>query len=249
MKILYCGDSPAGGPANYLLAILRSMKAEYTHLSPAEPLSPDLLKKRYDAVILSDFSCEKVSNASQKALVHQVAGGTGMLMVGGWGSFSGPFAGLRGSILEEILPVHCLDRDDRVNFPGGALATLHKKHPAIGKLTFKSVPAICGLNQLIVKPRSVQILSAHPITNQKKTDGKYAVKLEKKSYPLLVADANPQRRVAALATDLAPHWCGGWVDWGTRPMQLPVNDKIRVEVGNQYVEFVSSLLFWLSGQR
>src|SRR4051812_29833867 len=103
MKVLYAGDSPAGGPANYLLGVLRNVKADVCHLPPSEILYPSYLKKHFDAVIFSDYSRNRLPAASEKLLLGQVRSGTGFLMVGGWGSFSGPFGGWKGSSIEKIL--------------------------------------------------------------------------------------------------------------------------------------------------
>lgn len=56
-------------------------------------------------------------------------------------------------------------------------------------------------------------------------------------------------RVAAYASDLAPHWCGGLVDWGERTLKLPVAPGIGVQVGDFYARFIVSLVSWLCGGR
>lgn len=234
MKILYAGDSPVGGPANYLLGILGFLKAKATHLPPSEILKPRRLQERYNAIILSDFSAAHTPLASQRLIEKQVSEGTGLVMIGGWGSFSGPFGKWRGSLIERLLPVRCLARDDRVNFPGGAHLVLKRKHPMFHSLNFKDPPVICGLNQIQPRKRGRVVLNARRIV-----DGR--------EYPLLVMDTDPGRRVAALATDLAPHWCGGLVDWGKKRVKIRVKDKVWIEVGDRYVGFVSSLLRWLTG--
>ena len=106
-----------------------------------------------------------------------------------------------------------------------------KKHPMFRGLSFKNPPVICGLNQIEPRKGSVVILAAKRI-------------VDKKEFPLLVLDSN--KRIAALATDLAPHWCGGMVDWGTKRLKLRVKDKIWIEVGNRYAQFVSNLIRWLA---
>jgi len=50
-------------------------------------------------------------------------------------------------------------------------------------------------------------------------------------------------RTAALATDVAPHWCGGLVDWGDRRLVRQVGGG-RIEVGNWYAELFRNLLVW-----
>ena len=51
-------------------------------------------------------------------------------------------------------------------------------------------------------------------------------------------------RVAALATDVAPHWVGGLIDWGTGRVaaQAPAADTI--EVGDLYAKFFRQLMAW-----
>jgi uncharacterized membrane protein len=234
MKILYAGDSPVGGPANYLLGILKFVRADFTHVPPSKRLSPSLFKRKYDAIVLSDFPRRKVPSVSERAIVEQVKNGTGLLMVGGWASFSGPFGGWKGSAVEKLLPVTCLGRDDRVNFPSGAWIFSKRKHPAFRSLSFKNPPVICGLNRVQPKKGALTVLTA-------KTAGR-----TRKEYPLLVVGNDKRKRVAALATDLAPHWCGGLVDWGRGRMKLSVRGKISVEVGESYVRLVASILRWLT---
>ncbi|MBI4970595.1 MAG: hypothetical protein HZC17_02005 [Candidatus Omnitrophica bacterium] len=231
-KIIYAGDSPVGGAANYLLAILNSLKISYTHVPPEKILKSG----RFDAIILSDFSKKNLPADSERKIVDQVERGAGLLMIGGWGSFSGPVGRWRGSQVEKLLPVQCLNRDDRTNFPGGALIALKQKHAMFDGLSFTNPPVICGMNQVRVKKSGRVILTAKKLVNSV-------------YYPLLVVDANPAKRIAALTTDLAPHWCGGMVDWGKRSVWLPVNSKTSVEVGDSYIRFVSSLVRWLVKER
>ena len=242
MKILYAGDSPAGGAANYLLGILKSLKADLFHLAPSEILKARFLQKKYDAFILSDFSRKNLPKDSEKILTEQVEKGAGLLMVGGWGSFSGPFGGWKNSLIEELLPVNCSGHDDRLNFPGGALV-LPKEPSPFSLAGFNSPPVICGLNRVRPKKDSRVVLTARRIEVSSKR-GRLAPTLRlAHEYPLLVLD--PRRKTAALTTDLAPHWCGGLVDWGRKRLRLHVQDEIWIEVGDFYVRLVSSLLRWL----
>jgi uncharacterized membrane protein len=243
MRIVYAGDSPAGGPANYLLAVLKRLRARVTHVPPGRLLTPRHLQPAPEVVILSDMSRRHVPAATERLIAAHVAQGTGLLMVGGWGSFAGPFGQWRGSIIEQLLPVRCLARDDRVNFPGSALITLEQPHRMFQGLSFLQPPAICGLNEVRPTTHSRVLLSARRILAQ---GG--GVRLEQRRHPLLIIDDRPGRRIAALATDLAPHWCGGLVDWGSRHLVLPVNSRIQVEVGDKYVQFVSALVRWGAGR-
>ena len=239
MKILYAGDSEAGGSANYLLGILQSLRAEVVHIPPSQKLSPSLFKKRFDAILLSDFPRKQTPASSEQAILDQAAEGSGFLMIGGWGSFSGPFGGWRGSLIEKLLPVTCLNRDDRIHLPGGAWILKGDSPPKRGQspalfqsLDFKNPPVICGLNQIRPKKNGLVLLSAKRLQ-------------DRKNFPLLVIDRNPARRIATLATDLAPHWSGGLLDWGKKRIKLPVRKGIQIEVGDFYVRFVTNLIKWL----
>jgi uncharacterized membrane protein len=246
VRILYAGDSPAGGSANYLLAILRSLKVDWIHLPPDEILSPARLKKSYGAIILSDFSKNHVPDSAQKLICQRVLDGAGLLMVGGWGSFSGPYGGWHGTKIEEILPVACLSADDRIAFPGGAYVMMKNPHAMFRGISFHSAPMICGLNHVRPKRKGLVLLTARKILRKgNPTSRKFQLILQEKEYPLLVLDSDSRSRIAALTTDLAPHWCGGFVDWG-KARSLLVTDKIEIEVGHLYVRFVSSLIRWLA---
>lgn len=247
MNLLYAGDSPVGGPADYVLAVLKHLRATVRHLPPSQTLHPRVVRRRFDAIILSDFPRARVPRAAEAAMARQVEDGAGLLMVGGWSSFAGPSGGWRGSRIESLLPVRCLGRDDRKHFPSGALTTPQTHHPMLRSLSFREPPVICGLNHVQPKARSTVVLAAAPlVTRWTQATGGAAVRVSPAIYPLLVVDSRPRRRAAALTTDLAPHWCGGLVDWGPRRFVLPVTRTIRVEVGNRYLQFVSSLVRWLA---
>jgi len=240
VRVLYAGDSPVGGPSNYLLGVLKFLGAKTTHVPPSKCLYPASFEKKYDAVLFSDYSRKQCSREVQILLKTAVENGTGFAMIGGWGSFSGPFGGWRGSILEKLLPVECLDRDDRVNFPGGAAFVLKERHAILGNFPNRHLPVICGLNHVVPRASAKVILAVRKILHEKK------LRLEKKEFPLLIVNAGPGIRTAVLATDCAPHWCGGMVDWGTKTLQLPVTKTIRIEVGDAYVRFLSSFVRWLA---
>ena len=63
------------------------------------------------------------------------------------------------------------------------------------------------------------------------------------SAPLLVVGRHGRGRTAALATDVAPHWVGGFVDWGDRRVVQEVGGGL-IEVGNWYARFFRNLLVW-----
>lgn len=241
IKVLYAGDSPVGGAANYLLGVLKWMKASVTHIPPAEKMTLQHLTSDHEVMIFSDYSHRQLSKETESILIKKIESGCGFLMIGGWGSYSGPFGGWRGSEIERMLPVRCKASDDRTNFPSGASLSLKSQKSFLERGIFVPAPAVCGLNAVTVKKNARTLVTARRVISNG-----FSARLEKREYPLLVVDADPRRRRAALTTDLAPHWCGGLVDWGTKTLKLPVNASIQVQVGNYYVQFIVSLLSWLA---
>ena len=242
LRILYAGDSDAGGAARYLLAILRSLNTQTTHLPPDQQLSEKILSHPSDAVILSDFPRRNAPASSQRAILRQVQHGTGLLMVGGWASFSGPFGGWKGSTIEKLLPVTCAPSDDRMNFPGGAYPVLARPCKMFRSVSFENPPAIVGANRIRAK-RGVHVI----LTLQKIIASGSGLRRQSVSHPLLVVDPDPAKRIAAYTSDFAPHWCGGLVDWGPRTIRIPVGYSAgHVEIGTGYVRFVSTLIRWLT---
>ena len=62
--------------------------------------------------------------------------------------------------------------------------------------------------------------------------------------PLLVVGRHGAGRTAALATDVAPHWVGGFVDWGDQRVKQDVGGG-AIEVGNWYARFFCNLVTWV----
>lgn len=243
MRLLFAGET-IGGSANYYMGVLNFLKARVTHVPSSKILTPSAVSAAHDAFILSDFSRKNMTAAAEKKIAERVARGAGLMMIGGWGSFSGPFGQWRGSRIEKLLPVRCAKGDDRVNFPQGAYPVLRRNHAIVRGLSWKRPPMFCGLNRLSARPRSVTVLEALPVLARAQP----ALRLQSaRSVPFLVVNADPTIRTAALATDLAPHWCGGLVDWGPKRMKLRVNDRVQVEVGSDYVRFISGMARWLAG--
>ena len=59
----------------------------------------------------------------------------------------------------------------------------------------------------------------------------------------MVVGQHGKGRTAALATDVAPHWVGGLVDWGDRRVVQDVAGGF-IDVGNWYAQFFRNLLVW-----
>lgn len=237
-RFLYAGDSGPGGASSYLLAVLHWMKAEVTHLPPDRKMTVKDLNAPYDAVLLSDYASSQMSQPVQEALAAAVSQKTGLMMIGGWASFSGPFGKWRGTLVEDLLPVRCRPGDDRLNFPSGALILPEKGEKIFSRLPWKEPPAICGMNRVIPRRKSRILLRAYPAGRRG---------ILSRGEPLLVVDST--RRIAAYTSDFAPHWCGGLVDWGWREryVKIQAGPFANVQVGTHYLQFVSSILRWIAG--
>lgn len=164
------------------------------------PTTPEQLAA-FDVVVISDVGAntflltDEVFLRSQRSvnrltlLADHVRGGAGLVMVGGYMSFSGIDARARygRSPLADVLPVRISDADDRVEKPEGAVVTVQAPdHPVLGG-TPSRWPALLGYNQLVAKPGAEVVATCG-------------------EDPLLVAGTAGAGRVVAFASDFAPHW-------------------------------------------
>ncbi|MFV2175402.1 glutamine amidotransferase [Actinomadura sp. LOL_016] len=193
------------------------------HLVPAEfPGDADALA-RYDVVILSDIGANSLQLAPEvfeqavpgrdrlAALRDWTRDGGGLLMVGGYLSFTGFEAkgAFRNTALHEALPVGLLPEDDRVELPAGARAAVTGAgHPALGGVE-GDWPLLLGYNR--VEPReNTEVLAT--------LNGD----------PLVAVARYGAGRTAVFTSDCSPHWAprpfceewdgyakvfGGLVEW------------------------------------
>ena len=163
----------------------------------------------FDVVILSDIGsnsfllCDETFQRSERTtnrlvlLADYVEGGGGLLMAGGYMSFSGidGRARYQASPLASVLPVTMLNHDDRVEVPEGLVATFpNPDHPALGGAP-ADWPILLGYNQLKAKPGTTVIAAFG-------------------EDPLLVVGEMGRGRSVAFASDVAPHWAPPeFVDW------------------------------------
>jgi uncharacterized membrane protein len=135
------------------------------HAAPSD--FPTTLKglQAYDAVILSDigsntllihpdtFKKSVAMNNRCDLLAEYVRKGGGLMMVGGYLSFSGidGKARYQRTALNAVLPIDMVEGDDRVEAPQGVIPTIiDKKHPVFAGIS-GSWPAFLGYNQLKAK--------------------------------------------------------------------------------------------------
>ena len=248
LRVLYAGDGRAGQAADYLLAVLRRMRARARYV-PSKQRLPSSALRGVDVLIFSDYGRDRLSRSVEAEALARIRGGTGFLMVGGWGSFSAKYGNWHRSPLAELLPVECLGKDDRTNLPTGALVAPLKDHAVLDSVSWKLPPVVCGLNRTRLKAGSELILAAYPIAARVRPGARPVLSTAKTSYPLLALTRSPAPRVAAFTADIAPHWCGGLVDWGTKRLILPLPQGRSIEVGEDYARFLASLIGWLAQRR
>lgn len=236
-RVLYLGDGTLATSARYLAGVLRHYRIPFDHVPTGRRFMGKALRRPYTLFILSDYPSRHLPRPLQREIVRRVREGAGLLMIGGWSSFTGLDGYYRGTPIGEILPVVLSKTDDRVNAEGGALMYLRRRHPFLKGLSFRSAPVIAGFNRLTAKVSSQVILEARKILPRYPK-----IALEKKRYPLLIFSSYGKGRVAALATDVAPHWVGSFVDWGKRRMRVKVSREIEIEVGESYLKFLGQLI-------
>ncbi|MCW3063349.1 MAG: hypothetical protein JWN32_521 [Solirubrobacterales bacterium] len=169
-------------------------------ISSRFPTSHEELEQ-YDVVIISDVGANSFlltddtflrseRTVNRLALLAEyVEAGGGLVMVGGYLSFSGIDGRARfgASPLAPVLPVHVLDHDDRVEVPEGFVATIDAPdHEVLGG-TPAEWPMLLGYNRVIAKSESTVVASCG-------------------SDPLLVVGRAGAGSTVAFASDLAPHW-------------------------------------------
>ena len=155
----------------------------------------------YDAVVLSDigansfllsdetFLRSEVTTNRLAELSAYVEGGGGLVMIGGYLSFSGIDGRARfgQSPLAGVLPVTMPDRDDRAERPEGvAPAVAVPDHDVLGGVS-SEWPPLLGYNQFAAKGEATVVATVG-------------------EDPLLVVSEPGAGRAVAFASDCAPHW-------------------------------------------
>lgn len=251
--ILFMGDTALDGAASYLAGMITLKGWSFEYIPSDQFPSLRQLEASRSLFILSDFMSRQLDEKAQRTILGQVDNGSGLLMLGGWESFCGMGGDWAGTPIASALPVEISAKDDRINFDQVALlSSLEPDHPILNGLPWDDCPpAIGGFNRFAAKPSSQTLVEVvrHEVSRQK---GNFVLK-KADTDPLLVTGKFGTGRTAALATDLAPHWVGPLVDWGTQNSPNPSGGgRVRghaegaeeVEVGIHYARFVQQLLAW-----
>jgi uncharacterized membrane protein len=243
-SILYLGDNTLKGAGSYLAGVMSHHNISFDYLPSDQQFGDTLLNNKYQAVIISDYPAENFSTKQINTIVEQVTAGLGLLMIGGWGSFTGAKGQYTDTKLSQVLPVIMQSKDDRVNCFAPCLAEKMKEHEILGSLPFEeNTPSINGFNRLKSKPDSNTILLARRF-KASYVNGNFTVTSLEDPDPLLVVSSYKQGRVCAFATDVAPHWVGGLVDWGNSRVKAQGPGANPIEVGNWYAALLANMINW-----
>lgn len=144
-----------------------------------------------NSFLLSDETFLRSERTPNKlgVLADYVGRGGGLVMVGGYMSFTGIDGRARYGMspLARVLPVTMLDHDDRVEVPEGLEVKFDEsEHPVLGG-TPAQWPMLLGYNRLVAKPDATVVARSG-------------------DDPLLVVGQAGAGRAVAFASDLAPHW-------------------------------------------
>ena len=235
--VLYCGDATLESGACYLAGIMTRAGIGYDYVPFDVELPSGQLDHDYRLYLLSDYPSGMLPEQAMKTLIERVEAGASLLMIGGWESFHGLIGHYHRTPLAKVLPVDCLDHDDRNNWYQGLMPEVTTSHPSIAGLPWDQPPVVCGYNEVKAKPGSTVVLSLRKVLIN---NG--AVSLDEHRLPLLVIGSYGKGRTGAFSTDIAPHWVGGMVDWGKGRVKAQAPGARAIEVGDAYAGFIEKLI-------
>ncbi len=243
--ILYLGDTALSGAAGYLAGLMTSYGWTYDYVPSDQAITPEAIAGRR-LFVISDYPAKLFPAAAQQRLVDAVRAGAGLGMIGGWESFCGLGGDWAGTAVGDALPVVIATSDDRVNCDQPALAVRVAEHAIVADLPWdERPPTIGGFNRFLPKAGATTLLELHRFA-ARRAGAAMDFSLRDR-HPLLVVGTHGAGRTAAFATDLAPHWVGGFVDWGDTRVTATAPGSWGIEVGDGYAAFVRNLLGWARG--
>lgn len=272
--ILYLGDGDMNGAAAYLSGVMLLNDIPFERIDSEQSPPDDFATKQYDAYILSDYPRDRFRPGQLERIRDAVGEGAGLLMLGGWESFHGRLGEYHDSVLAEVLPVQMRESDDRKNFAQPVMVYPNRSHPILDGLPWERPPFVGGFNHFKAKPDSetlleaiccdVRIVDEDQVADCDRDDlcrssGKpikerISIPLPNGSavflswtdvFPMLVVGRFGKGKSAALATDVAPHWVGGFVDWGPKRVSQDLPGGDGIEVGSDYAKFFAQLVQWI----
>lgn len=235
MRLLLLGESAMS--ARYLTGTFARAGWELRHVEARQRL--EQLDTPADVTLFSDYPANQLGPAAAAAIVAGVEQGGGLVMIGGWTSFTGKGNGYRGTPIEAALPVRCAEQDDRRNVSSGLwLEAAAPDHPIFEGLDLAQPPVLCGYNAVTLANDATLLARGRAVQFRGGSPGAGA------AVPLLAVRQAGKGRAVAYMSDLVPHWCGGVVDWGAERVALPSGS----EVGAGYCAFLTNLLRWAAGK-
>lgn len=243
-RVLYCGDTSIDSAAAYLAGLMTHWGWEFQYVPSDQPLSETDIAHDTSLFVFSDYPADQASDVMQTQILQRVHDGAGLLMIGGWESFHGLGGNWDQTPLADALPVEISSKDDRRNCDQPVLVRpMVASHAITNGLPWSErPPLIGGFNSFTPKSDSELLLEAVSFDATLVDDVPDLVLRDVS--PLLVTGSHGSGRTASLATDVAPHWIGPMVDWGTRRVTACATGADAVEVGNFYASFFRNLLTW-----
>lgn len=240
-QICYLGDGSLQGAASYLGGIMLHFGLSFDYVPSNESPAADFASKQYMLYVVSDYPAARFGPTAMQHVVGRVGQGAGLLMLGGWESYFGRLGEYHESPLAKVLPVAMEPCDDRRNCAQPCLIEKAAEHPILEGLPWDRPAGIGGFNAWVPKRGAQTLLNSVQFSVCRSgADYRFTPGL---TSPLLVVGQHGEGRTAALATDVAPHWVGGLVDWGDRRIVQDIAGEC-IEVGNWYAQFFRNLLVW-----
>lgn len=243
-RALYCGDTSLDSAAAYLAGLMTRWGWDFTYVASNRKLKHADIPQDCSLFIFSDYPADQADTSLQNELVKRLLDGTGLLMLGGWESYHGLGGNWDGTPIGAALPVEISTQDDRRNCDQPVFVRpTGTSHPITDGLPWSErPPLIGGFNAFTPKVGSQTLLDA--VLFGATFDRDSPSLQQQAAYPLLVTGTHGSGRTASLATDVAPHWIGPMVDWGTERVTACAAGAGEVEVGNLYAAFFRNLLSW-----
>ena len=244
--ILFLGDTSLQTAASYLAGCLAHANWEFDYIPSDVAVTESDLDSSRKLIIISDYPVENFSPSLQSVVAELVQHGTGLLMIGGWESYQGADGNWSDSVISDLLPVEISPVDDRCNCDQPAFVRCKVQHSITDNLPWKDRPALIGgYNRVQAAGQATVLLEVERYSARLNENEPGCTLSYQGSDPLLVVDESQPGRIAALMTDLAPHWVGPLVDWGPERVCAQADQAEAVEVGNYYMNFVQQLIAWV----
>ena len=240
-RVCYLGDDDLGGAAIYLAGIMAHFGMAFDHVQSTDSPGDEFSARQYRLYVISDYPAKRFQPGQMEHIAQSVRQGSGLAMFGGWESFCGRLGEYNRSPLADVLPVEMADADDRRNHAQPCLIKKTADHAILDGIPWQTPPGIGGFNAFRAKPDAAALLRS--VRFSVRCDGDDFSFTPGDEAPLLVVGRHGEGRTAALATDVAPHWVGGFVDWGNARVVQDVGEGF-IDVGNWYAQFFHQLLSW-----